>query len=72
MEKGKLVKTTFTMMKNYVEKDGQISSYPVQDLYESLPEGKEKTALMKDIVHLYGRITGKYAPEIPLQEEYEI
>lgn len=72
VEDGKLVKSTFTMMKNYVEKDGQISSYPVHDLYKTLPEGKKKDALMKDIKHLYGRITGKYLPEGELQEEYEL
>ena len=68
VEDGKLVKTTFSMMKNYVEKDGQISSYPVWDLYDTLPEGKKKAALKKDITHLYGRITGKYQPDVPAQD----
>ena len=71
VEDGKLVKTTFSMMKNYVEKDGQISSYPVWDPYDTLPEGKKKAALKKDITHLYGRITGKYQPDVPAQDEYE-
>ena len=71
VEGGKLVKTTFTMMQNYVEPDGQISSYPVHDLYKVTPE-KKKPALMRDIRHLYGRITGKSLPEGPLQEEYQL
>lgn len=71
VEDGKLVKSTFTMMKNVVEKDGQIASFPVHDLIKTLPEGKKKDALMKDIKHLFGRITGKYLPEGDLQEEYE-
>lgn len=71
VEDGKVLKTTFTMMQNYVEKNGQIASYPVHDLYNSMPDGKKKEALLKDIKHLYGRITGKYLPEGELQEEYE-
>jgi len=72
VEGGKLEKLTFTMMKNYVEKDGQISSYPVHQLYNATPEGKKKAALKKDITHLYSRITGKAIPDGPVQEEYEI
>ena len=72
VEGGKLLKTTFTMMKNIVEKDGQIASCPVWDLYAAMPEGRQKEALKKDITHLYGRITGRCMPEVPVQEEYEL
>ena len=71
VEGGKLMKTTFSMMKNIVEKDGQISSCPVWELYDTLPEGRKKAALKKDITQLYGRITGRDMPEVPRQEEYE-
>ena len=67
---GKLLRTTFSMMKNIVEKDGQIASCPVWELYDTLPEGKKKAALKKDITHLYGRITGRDLPDVPRQEEY--
>ncbi|MBR5858335.1 MAG: CapA family protein, partial [Clostridia bacterium] len=46
VEEKRITKATFSMMKNYVDRDGQISSYPVDELYSSLKSEKaKKTAL---------------------------
>ena len=72
VENRKISRVTFTMMRNYVNRDGQISSYPVSDLYQTLKTEKEKKKLEKDIRHLYARITGKPLSGDFLQTEYEL
>ena len=72
VENGKIAKVTFSMMKNYVGRDGQISSYPVDRLYPTLTKEKEKKKLEKDIRHLYGRITGKPLTGEMIRKEYEL
>ena len=69
---GKIVKVTFSMLKNYVSRDGQIASYPVDRLYGTLSSDKEKKKLEKDIRHLYGRITGKPLTGELIRKEYEM
>ena len=44
---GKIVKVTFSMLKNYVSRGGQIASYPVDRLYGTLTSDKEKKKLEK-------------------------
>jgi len=39
---------------------------PVWDLSAAMPEGRQEEALKKDITHLYGRITGRCMPEVPV------
>ncbi len=72
IEEKRIAKVTFSMMKNHVEKDGQISSYPVDELYASLKSEKEKQALEKDIRHLYGRVTGCILTGDIVRREYEM
>lgn len=71
VQDGKLEKTTFTMMVNYIDKDGQICSYPLHDLYKTLSD-KKKEKLMKDAKHLYGRITGNIMEGDKILSEYEL
>ena len=72
VEDKRIAKVTFSMMKNCVMPDGQIASYPVDELYSSLKTEKEKKALEKEIRHLYGRITGKVLKEDLVRQEYEL
>ena len=72
VEEHRIAKVTFSMMKNYVENDGQISSYPVDELYASLKTDKEKKKLEQDIRHLYGRITGHVLKENYVRREYDM
>ena len=71
VENKKIVKVTFSMMKNCIMPGGQIASCPVDELYIEA-NGKEKKALEKDIRHLYGRITGKVLKEDYVRREYEL
>ncbi len=71
VEKG-IVKVTFSMMKNCVMPDGQIASYPVDALYETLKTDKEKRLLEKEIRHLYGRVTGRVLEGETVHREYEM
>ena len=72
VEDKKIVKTTFSMMKNYVGLDGQISSYPVDQLYKKLKTKKAKAQLEKDVEHLYARITGRVLKGDVFRKEYEL
>lgn len=72
VEGKKLSRVTFSMMLNYVEKDGQISSYPIDELYASLKTEKEKAKLEKDVRHLYGRITGRVLKDEIIRREYDM
>lgn len=72
VENKKIAKVTFSMMKNHVDADGQISSYPVDELYKALKTEKEKTALEKDICHLYGRVTGDVLSGELVRREYDL
>ena len=72
VEDKKIVKATFSMMKNYVGLDGQISSYPVDQLYKKLKTKKAKAQLEKDVEHLYARITGRVLKGDVFRKEYEL
>ena len=65
-------KVTFSMMKNIRDRGGQIVSYPVDELYTSLKTQKERDMLMKEIRHLYGRITGGVLHGDIVRREYEL
>lgn len=71
VEDKKLEKVTFTMMVNFVDKDGQICSYPLHDLYPTL-KGKQQEALMKDARKLHLRITGRPMKGKTIREEYAL
>ena len=68
----KIVKVTFSMIKNYAERSGTISGYPVDQLYAALKSEKEKKALEKDVAKLYGIATGKANPGKLIQKEYDL
>ena len=72
IEDRKIQKVTFSMMKNCVSPDGQIASYPVDELYGSLKSEKEKRKLVEEIGHLYGRITGNVLHGEPIRREYDL
>ena len=72
VEDKRIVRATFSMMKNYVERDGQICSYPVDELYEALKSRKEKDELIKEIRYLYGRVTGRILEGEDVRREYEL
>ena len=72
VEDKRIIKATFSMMKNYVNKDGQISSYPVDELYKTLKTEKKKKELEKEIRHLYGRVTGKVLKDQIVRQEYDL
>ncbi len=65
-------KVTISMMQNRVMADGQIASYPVDELYQTLKSEREKKALERDVRHLYGRITGRMLNEDIIRREYVI
>ena len=67
-----ITKVTFSMMKNVVERDGQIVSYPVDELYASLKTQKQKEKLIADVKHLYGRITGRILTGEIICREYTL
>ena len=72
VEDKKIVKTTFSMMKNHVARDGQISSYPIDELYAVAKKDKEKKKLENDARYLYGRVTGKHLEGEIIRREYEL
>ena len=73
IEEKRIIKVTFSMMKNYVDKDGQISSYPIDELYSSLKSEKQKKKFEAEIRYLYGRVTGKILDVNSIvQREYEL
>ena len=72
VEDKKIIKATFSMMKNHVSRDGQIASYPVDQLHKKLKTKKAKAALEKDIQYLYARITGHKLKGELIQKEYEL
>ena len=72
VEDKKIAKTTFSMMKNHVARDGQISSYPIDELYSILKTDKEKARLERDARYLYGRVTGKHLEGDIIRREYEL
>lgn len=72
VEDKKIARASFSMLKNYVNKDGQISSYPVDELYASLRSEKEREALEKEIRYLYGRVTGRILDGDTVRREYEL
>ena len=72
VEDKRIVKVTFSMLKNYVRKDGQIASYPIDELYASLKNKKQIQRLEKDIQYLYGRITGCPLTGELVRREYEL
>jgi poly-gamma-glutamate synthesis protein (capsule biosynthesis protein) len=71
VEDKKIQKVTFSMLKNCVMPDGQIASCPVDEMYEAIKNKKEKEKLEKDVLHLYGRITGRVLTEPLIRREYE-
>jgi hypothetical protein len=60
------------MMKNVRGKDGQIASWPVEKLYETLDTPCARKALEREIKHLYGRITGRALQEDIVRAEYDL
>ena len=72
VEDGKITKASFSMMKNYVNRDGQISAYPIDELYAALKKQKEKKKLEQEIRYLYGRITGEVLSGEVVRREYAL
>lgn len=72
VEDKKITRVSFSMMKNYVAPDGQIASYPVDELYKTLKTEEEKKSLEKEIRHLYGRVTGDVLTGEPVRREYPL
>jgi len=72
VEDKKITRATFSMLKNYAKRGTQIAGYPVDELYASLPDGKEKTQLEKDVKKLYGTVTGKVLKDQLIRREYDL
>ena len=72
VEGKRIVKATFSMMKNYVNRDGQISSYPVDELYTSLKSKKAMEKLESEIKYLYSRVAGKVLTDPIVRREYDL
>ena len=66
-----IVRASCSMMRNHVDRDGQICSYPVDELYATLPP-REKQKLERDILHVYGRITGHVLTGQIVRREYDL
>ena len=71
VEEKRIVKVSFSMLKNYADKGGQISAYPVDELYKTLKSNKKKEKLENEIRYLYGRITGRILEGDIVRREYE-
>lgn len=71
VEDKRIVRASCSMMRNHVDRNGQICSYPVDELYATLPP-KEKQKLERDILHLYGRITGRVLTGQIVRREYDL
>ena len=72
IEDKKIVKTTFSAILNYEKKGTQVSGYPVDALYAATTDPKEKQRLEKDIMKLYGTVTGKVLTGEIIRKEYEL
>ena len=71
VEDKRIVRVSCSMLRNHVDRDGQICSYPVDELYAVLP-AKEKKKLEEEILHLYGRITGRVLTGQIVRREYDL
>ena len=72
VEDKKIQKVTFSILKNYEKRGTQVSGYPVDVLYATLPDGKEKQQLEADVVKVYGTVTGKVMEKAEFRKEYDI
>jgi len=72
IEGKKIVKTTFSAILNYEKRGSQVSGYPVDALYAATTDPKEKARLEKDIMKLYGTVTGKVLTGEIIRKEYEL
>ena len=57
---------------NYEKRGTQVSGYPVYDLYAATTDPKEKTRLEKDVMKLYGTVTGKVLTGDIIRKGYEL
>ena len=71
VENKRIVRVTCSMMQNRTAPDGQICSYPVDKLYPTLPPQEQKQ-LEQEILHLYGRITGRVLTGQLVRSEYDL
>ena len=72
VEDKRIVRAGFSMLKNTVGKDGQITAYPVDRLYATLKRKKDRERLEAEIRHLYGRVTGRVLGGDVVRGEYEL
>ena len=72
VEGGKIVKTTFSILKGVQKKGKQLVSWPVDKLYASLKTQKEKDDLEYDVRKVYTIITKASLQGDAFRKEYEI
>ena len=72
VEDKKIVKVTFSMLKNYAKRGTSVSGYPVDELYASLKSEKAKGELEDDVTKLYGIVTGKPIAGEIIRREYDL
>lgn len=72
LEKGKVQKFTFTMLKAVPDAQGQLVSWPLDALEQHLTDKKELQKLREEAAFIYRCTTGKELPAGPIQSEYEI
>lgn len=71
VENKKIVKTTFSILKMTRKKGGQINTWPVDELYETLDE-KGKAQLEEDVAKIY-KVVNECEPEGPvIAREYTL
>ena len=72
LEDSQVCKFTFTMLKAVPDSNGQLVSWPADQLEQHLTSAADKQALRQEAAYIYNCVTGRELPEGPLQTEYEI
>lgn len=67
----KISRMTFSILKIVENKNGMLTVYPVDELYQQSDENERKN-LNKDVISVYSRFTNQQNTNIDIQREYEI
>ena len=68
---GKLVSASFSIIK-IVERDGAMTIWPVDELFDALESEQDKALLEKEVQKIYCRVTGTSFKDTIIRREYPL
>ena len=72
VEGGRIRKTAFSIIRMLQREGKRMEIWPVDELAAALPEGAEKTALLRNTAAVWARVSGKNAEAFSLSREYTL